>query len=547
MASTRVKRRLRSDFSLGVEQAEVDPLLLEAFYESGDYAVVTSRTDPRCFLIARTGGGKSAALRRLEEAEHGHVVRIVPENLSLPYISNLGVMKYLDGLEVHLDPFFIALWKHVLLVELLKHRYNIDTPGAKTTFLSTLRQTIARDSAKRQALDYLDEFQDRFWCETDERVHDIIEKFERRIGIDGNAKVDVPGIGGIGILASASDAKVSESKSQLVDRFQRIVNETQLPRLNKMIEVLDDDVLNEQHFTYVIIDDLDRDWIDERLSNALIRCLFRAVQDLKRVRNLKILVALRTNIFQELSFSRGGGQEEKLRALVLSMRWTRVDLLTMLDERVRAVAATRDDPDLRGLRDLLPRTNKTRGNPVDFILDRTLMRPRDAISFVNEALSLSSGRTSISWETLREAESQYSEKRLLALRDEWKSTYPGIEQVMDVFRGYPARMSRDSLRQRLDDAALVLAEPTFPGVSWLTPLTEPLWNMPSGEENWSAAYQPLTSLFYGLGLIGLINPGKTDAIYSYEAPSLIERWSGIKSTVSFTIHPAFQLALECTT
>ncbi len=106
-----------------------------------------------------------------------------------------------------------------------------------------------------------------------------------------------------------------------------------------MIGVLNEEILDSQHFTYVVVDDLDRDWIDERLVNDLIRCLFRTVLDLKRVQNLKVLVALRTNIFQELQFGRrGGGQEEKFRALVLQMRWTRHNLEELLDERV-AIAA----------------------------------------------------------------------------------------------------------------------------------------------------------------------------------------------------------------
>jgi hypothetical protein len=102
-------RRLRSNFTLGGEQAEADPLLQEAFYGSDDYLTVESKDDPRCFLIARTGSGKSALLRRLEEEHPEHVVRITPEDLSLPYIADLGVIRHLDGIHVHLDPLFIAL------------------------------------------------------------------------------------------------------------------------------------------------------------------------------------------------------------------------------------------------------------------------------------------------------------------------------------------------------------------------------------------------------------------------------------------------------
>ncbi|MDP9409166.1 MAG: hypothetical protein M3P70_01475 [Actinomycetota bacterium] len=97
--------------------------------------------------------------------------------------------------------------------------------------------------------------------------------------------------GGLGSAVELSQ----EARFELVARFQRIVNETQLARLNKMINVLDDDILDSpHHFTYVVIDDLDKEWVDERIANDLIRCLFSTVYSLQHVRHLKIVVALRT-------------------------------------------------------------------------------------------------------------------------------------------------------------------------------------------------------------------------------------------------------------
>ena len=127
MAGDRPVRRLRSDFTLGGEQAEADPLLQYAFYESDHYKAIQRKDDTRCFLIGRTGSGKSAALQYLENSDPEHVIRINPQDLSLPYIPELGVIQYLASLDVHLDPLFIALWKHVLLVEVIKHRYKINS------------------------------------------------------------------------------------------------------------------------------------------------------------------------------------------------------------------------------------------------------------------------------------------------------------------------------------------------------------------------------------------------------------------------------------
>ena len=140
--------RLVSAFTLGGEAAEADHLLEEAFYESSDFNVMESRVDHRCFIIGRTGSGKSAALKHLEAINPDHVIRINPENLSLPYITNLNAIRYLDSLEVNLDTFWNTLWKHVLLVEIIRHRYKVDSSDAKMNVLNNLKEKIKNDKVK---------------------------------------------------------------------------------------------------------------------------------------------------------------------------------------------------------------------------------------------------------------------------------------------------------------------------------------------------------------------------------------------------------------
>ncbi|GII34163.1 P-loop ATPase, Sll1717 family [Planotetraspora mira] len=540
---TTKSRRIRSNFNLGGEQAEADPLLELAFYETGDYSAITSKLDPRCFLIGRTGSGKSAALQHLEEEYPGKVIRITPEDLSLPYIVDLQVMRYLDSLDVNLDLLFIALWKHVLLVELIRHRYKVDSPAAKQNFLSNLREKIKRDSGKRAALEYLDEFGEKFWCEADERVREITQKFEQRI--DAAAKAHI-GVSKSSLEANAGTGTTvaNESRGEQADRFQRIVNDTQLPRLNKMLNVLDEDILDSpQHQTYVVIDDLDRDWVDERIANDLIRCLFRTVLDLKRVRHLKVLVALRTNIFRELDFGRRtGGQEEKFRSLVLQMRWNSQDLEEMLDERARIAGKNAGLP-ISQVRDLLPTPNKTRGNALHYIFCRTLMRPRDSISFFNECFALTSGKEKLSWNDVHLAERAYSEKRLLALRDEWKPTYPDIQKALSVFKQVDLPLDKTRLAELLDEVMILLADRDFEGVRWLTALSEAMLGT-SEASNWTDLYQPLIKLFYDIGFIGLAKGPGEAVTFSHDVPGLADSAQSINEAKAFYIHPAYHYALS---
>lgn len=545
MAKSRSPKRLDAGFSLGGEQAEADPLANLGFYESGLYSVAASRDDRRSFIVGRTGSGKSALLQRVEEEYSDHVIRINPEDLSLPYVADLGVLKWLNALNVNLDPLFIALWKHVFLVEIIRHRYKVDSSMAKQNFLSALTEKIRRDHSKVAALQYLEEFEGKFWCETHERVRDITTSFEQQISDEAGGKVSFPAIGEIAASSKSGLTLSGQESSQLAERFQRIVNATQLPRLNKMMSVLNDDILDSpQNFTYIVIDDLDRDWVDESILNMLIRCLFRTVLDLQRVRNLKVLVALRTNLFEQLNFgARTGGQEEKFRSMSIHVRWTASDLTNLLSARARASASRYGNNTIGNIMDLLPASNRTRGSALDYILRRTLLRPRDAIAYFNECLSRAGGKPRLSWAEIHESERSYSANRLLALRDEWKPTYPDIESLLRVFTSSTTSMSRKQLVRYLDDAVLLLGDPRFGGGLWMTELAEPALNG-LHDNNFAASYQPIIRFLFGIGFLGCIQPGYRNQIYAYDQPDLMDQPSKVESAITFAVHPAFRAALD---
>jgi hypothetical protein len=456
-------RKLRSDFNLGGEAAEADPLLDAAFYDSGLYSSIKNPANPHCFLIGRTGSGKSALLRHLRDERPDHVIRINPEDLSLPYLLDLQVVQTLTSMGVRLDPFYVALWKHVFLVEIIRHRYHIDSPIAKRTFIDNLRARIGRDASKRAALDYLDAYGESFWCETDQRVREISQNFAKGFDLAANAQGQFPGVGKAAVAADLKRSAATQIKTQENELYQRIVNEAQLARLNKMIEILDEEILDSaQNFTYIVIDDLDRDWVDDQVSNDLIRCLFRTTLDMQGVRNLKIIIALRTNIFEHLDFgSRTGGQEEKFRSLKQDVRWTKGELQHMADERAKLAGQRGEFTHITSVKALLPVHSRQGIFPLDHILSRTLMRPRDLIAFLNEALRLASGKSRLAWKDIDSAEGEYSHNRLLALRDEWKQNYPHLEKVFEKFRGCPVLMGRSELTPILDECALLTADIVF--------------------------------------------------------------------------------------
>jgi hypothetical protein len=543
MATTARRPKLGASFNIGGEAAEADSLLERAFYTTSQYTLAESHDDFDCFLVGRTGSGKSAILRRVEDQHPKHVVRINPEDVSLPYIAAIDIFRYLDSLDVNLDLLWIALWKHVILIEVIKHRYNIDSGEARKNFMDTLRKAVSRDSAKKLALDYLEEFDGKFWAESDERVRQITDGMEKRIAGEISAS------GTLGAVKAGASFKgesslTHEEKVELSARFQRIVNDNQLARLNKLIDILDDDILDSaQNFVYVVIDDLDRDWVDDRLSNSLMRCLLRAVLDFQRVQNLKILVALRTNIYEAIDFgTKGAGQEEKIRALVVPIVWERRNLVRLLDERVR-VASAANSGSLQTAAELLPHSNATRGNPMEYILDRTLLRPRDAIAFYKECLRQSDGKTQISWDSILQAEKLYSRNRLMALRDEWKGTYPGIGDLFETFQASSGRMDRGEVSDKLDNGMLLLAESKFVGAEWLMRLSGPIL---AGTGSWEERYRPALSLLYRLGFIAAAVKSSDRPLAFSDNPHLLSTDSNLRQLESFVVTRPYHAALSVT-
>ncbi|MDR0172288.1 P-loop ATPase, Sll1717 family [Enterobacter sichuanensis] len=80
--------------------------------------------------------------------------------------------------------------------------------------------------------------------------------------------------------------------------------------------------------------------------------------------------------------------------------------------------------------------------PIEYIIERTLYRPRDVLQFVNECFKIALNRERISWDSIHKAESVYSEKRLRSLKEEWGDIYPSFEETIEILREVPEKFTR---------------------------------------------------------------------------------------------------------
>jgi len=283
-------------------------------------------------VLGRTGSGKTALLGRvLKLCEHA--VELSPETLSLNYVLNSNVIRFFEEAGVRLEPFYALLWRHIITVELLKLRYDITNADKQNEFLDRIKYMLSRNKVREKALRYLNEWGDKFWEETAYRTKEFTRKLET--DLSASAKVNVAEYLQLG--AEGARKLTEEQKVEVRESGNRVVNDVQVKDLHEVINLLSEDIFNDdQKHYYVVVDRLDEDWIDDTLRFKLIKSLIETVRNFRRVKYVKIIVALRTDLHYRVlkETDQAGFQEEKYRSLYLPIRWTREQLADLLDARV---------------------------------------------------------------------------------------------------------------------------------------------------------------------------------------------------------------------
>ena len=90
---------------------------------------------------------------------------------------------------------------------------------------------------------------------------------------------------------------------------------------------------------------------------------------------------------------------------------------------------------------------------------------------------------------------------------------------------------------------LLLSDPSFDGVRWMTTLSESMWSSTSGS-SWTDLYHPLIKMLFEIGFIGFVQPSDKPVMYSYKNPDFANDHSNLEATKEFLVHPAYHLTLN---
>ncbi|HZR29855.1 MAG TPA: hypothetical protein VFA71_13840 [Terriglobales bacterium] len=406
-----MKFKLKKGMSLGALAAEKDELLENVFVDLGHLEKLKNTSDPVFLIIGRTGSGKTALIKKLTGSVD-NVSQLDPDELSMQYLQNSQILKTISSWGVNLEIFYKYLWKHVCILELIRLRYgNEGDVPSKLKQMFDFTQIWKKEEKRAQEIsqEYLQKYSSDYWIKADTRIKSITNEIESKLTSDPTLSGKL-GLAGSSIAATIGASKMERAvdhvESEIVDRAQNIVSDFQIAALNRVIDSLEKYGFDDpQKHYYLVIDDLDKNWMpDDTLYLELLKSLLYTVNELNgKLRSVKIIVALRENIYHRVfqKASKHEPQREKWIDVSLKLTWTKEDLIQLINARLFEMFRGEYTTKSPKLEDILPpRKKRSAEEAMDFMFDRTFMRPRDVIDFLNTCISNLESLTSMTWSVL---------------------------------------------------------------------------------------------------------------------------------------------------
>lgn len=269
--------------------------------------------------------------------------------------------------------------------------------------------------------------------------------------------------------------------------------------------------------------------------------MIETVRDFLRVRNIKIIVALRTDLIERVfRFTRDPGfQEEKYRSLFLTIKWTDKQLKELLDKRVTYLVRQTYTKQPVGYKDLLP-SDIDKKPAIVYMIERTLMRPRELIEFFNDCIEQAESCPTINKSMLLTAEGNYSEKRLRSLQDEWFVDYPTLVEFSSILRKKPRQFKLQDLENNeIQDFCLDYAIKYTDKNDVLSTQAK---NAAEGMISILSFLAFAFHVFYRTGIVGLKTESFESTQWSYKGPSTIAA-DTIDFNTRVEIHTTFRRVL----
>ena len=281
--------------------------------------------------------------------------------------------------------------------------------------------------------------------------------------------------------------------------------------------------LEDKKSVWLMLDNIDKSWPVRGATATeilIVRALLDATRKLQQMIeargvNFKCLVFLRSDIYELLQ----AAVPDKGKDTVIRLDWEDSAVFeTIVARRIEA------STDLTGpFHEMWPQVCAPLVGAQDsfsYIVDRTLMRPRDLLQFLHRALdtAINRGHSRITEEDVLHAEKGYSDDLVLATSYEISDTNSELFDVLYAFQRAPSVIG-------LDDVLLYLAV--------------------AGIEDEDRAREVIRLLIW-YGFLGVRSPLFPEVKYSYSVHGNLRRLLQPleMNDVALVIHPAFRAALD---
>ncbi|QDV23563.1 hypothetical protein Q31a_18650 [Aureliella helgolandensis] len=433
--------------NVGKVSAERDDDLVNYFYDNGVLRAVLA-SNSSFLVLGRKGAGKTAVFRYLQENPHEYL-RDTDILVSLSFEDyNWKVHSLLRNTETADSLAYKQSWRFVILVEVIKahvSRCKKDGVAVPTPIASA-----------QKLLEKL----------FDHPLPSIYQLIGRKLL--GLSKVKLPKAGldleeGNFDSLEVSGGEISFDEVESDNDIRTCLAQN----IGNIISYMEKAIAQTtpcRYRTIICFDRVDEAWDDVSLevSRRVLSGLVSAADSLtaKYSEIMRPIVFLREDIFSVLPLNDSNKLREDCGAL---LKWGRDDLFKLLIRRLSYFAELNGQPPVDDLEALFDKNEmRQRSKPPNYLLKRSMMRPRDMICFLSRTIDAmhdsvndpfadtSNVFSQIAVEAIYQAESGYSEWLKQELLDEWSVQRPSIIQLLSAIQNHAStQFSRADLEAQL--------------------------------------------------------------------------------------------------
>ena len=223
---------------------------------------------------------------------------------------------------------------------------------------------------------------------------------------------------------------------------------TSLYKLEEIRPLLDDlKEICKSKKILLMIDELDQGWDSSESAKAFVSGLFQAALSINQLsENITVYISLRQELYDNIPTIYDDAQ--KYRDVIEIINWNEETLKELIAKRIKYFV-----PHLRNLSDddawnaiFSEQIQYRKAKSFNYIIDRTLYRPRELIQFCSDILNENrTHKFPMDYNEISSAELRYSEDRTKDIAAEYRFQFPGLLSIFETFRGQKYSIEREEL------------------------------------------------------------------------------------------------------